>query len=133
MSSLIGGRSGNRGACAGCCRLPYDLISDGKVINKDKYLISTKDLMTLDNIGELIDAGIESFKIEGRMKRPEYVFCIVSLYRKAIDSYLKNGYAEVIYTGKLRDFKYAQKTELIKNRNDFRLAVNMAGDRRSRR
>ena len=81
MSALIGGRSGNRGMCAGCCRLPYDLISDGKKINKDKYLLSTKDLMVLENIGDLIDLGVESFKIEGRMKRPEYVYLVVSLYR----------------------------------------------------
>ena len=91
MSSLIGGRSGNRGACAGCCRLPYDLVSDGRVVNDDRYLISTRDLMTLNHIGELIEAGIDSFKIEGRMKRPEYVYLIVSLYRKAIDSYFEKG------------------------------------------
>lgn len=95
MSSLIGGRSGNRGACAGCCRLPYDLISDNKVINRDKYLLSTRDLMTLNRVGDLIEAGIDSFKIEGRMKRPEYVFFVVSLYRKAIDSYFEKGYVDV--------------------------------------
>lgn len=95
MSSLIGGRSGNRGACAGCCRLPYDLISDGKKVNRDKYLISTKDLMTLNHVGDLIESGIDSFKIEGRMKRPEYVYLIVSLYRKAIDSYFDLGYVDI--------------------------------------
>ena len=95
MSSLIGGRSGNRGACAGCCRLPYDLVHDGHVVNSDKYLISTRDLMTLDYIGELIESGINSFKIEGRMKRPEYVYLIVSLYRKAIDSYFNLGYVDI--------------------------------------
>lgn len=92
MSSLIGGRSGNRGMCAGTCRLPYDLIdSKGNHLNKDKYLLSTKDLSSLENIGELIDAGVASFKIEGRMKSAEYVFIITSIYRKAIDSYLKTG------------------------------------------
>ena len=95
MSSLIGGRSGNRGACAQSCRLPYDLISDGRQVNRDKYLISTKDLMTLNHIGELIESGIDSFKIEGRMKRPEYVYLIVSLYRKAIDSYFEFGYVDI--------------------------------------
>ena len=95
MSSLIGGRSGNRGACAQSCRLPYDLISDGRQVNRDKYLISTKDLMTLNHIGELIESGIDSFKIEGRMKRPEYVYLIVSLYRKAIDSYFDLGYVDI--------------------------------------
>ena len=95
MSSLIGGRSGNRGACAGCCRLPYDLVVDDKVINRDKYLLSTRDLMTLDHVGELVHAGIDSFKIEGRMKRPEYVYLVVSLYRKAIDSYFELGYVDI--------------------------------------
>ena len=95
MSSLIGGRSGNRGACAQSCRLPYDLISDGKKINSDKYLISTKDLRTLNHVGDLIESGIDSFKIEARMKRPEYVYLIVSLYRKAIDSYFELGYVDI--------------------------------------
>lgn len=89
MSSLIGGRSGNRGVCAQCCRQPYDLYCENHKINVDNYLLSTKDLNTLEHIGELIDIGIDSFKIEGRMKRPEYVYYVVSLYRKAIDSYLK--------------------------------------------
>lgn len=97
MSSLIGGRSGNRGECAGSCRLPYDLVdANNKKLNKDKYLLSTKDLNSLDNIGKLIDIGVDSFKIEGRMKRPIYVYMVVSLYRKAIDSYLK--YHEVRIT-----------------------------------
>jgi putative protease len=95
MSSLIGGRSGNRGACAGCCRLPYDIINNNKIINEDKYPLSTKDLMTLDHIQELIESGIDSFKIEGRMKRPEYVYQVVSLYRKAIDSYMNTGKSNI--------------------------------------
>lgn len=90
MSSLIGGRSGNRGTCAQCCRQPYDLYCNDKKISNEKYLLSTKDLNTLDNIGQLIEANIDSLKIEGRMKRSEYVYYVVSLYRKAIDSYLKN-------------------------------------------
>ncbi len=96
MSSLIGGRSGNRGMCAGTCRLPYDLVdSKGNIVSKDKYLLSTKDLNTLKYLGELIDLGIESFKIEGRMKSPEYVYVITSLYRKAIDSYLEKGIVDI--------------------------------------
>jgi len=92
MSSLIGGRSGNRGACAGSCRLKYDVIDrDGKKLNKGMYPLSTKDLNSLEHIGELIDAGIASFKIEGRMKSPEYVYMVVSLYRMAIDSYYRDG------------------------------------------
>lgn len=95
MSSLIGGRSGNRGTCAQCCRQPYDLIKDGKKINIDKYLLSTKDLNTIYNIDKLIDIGVDSLKIEGRMKRPEYVYTVVSLYRKAIDSYLNKGVIDI--------------------------------------
>lgn len=90
MSSLIGGRSGNRGKCAGTCRQKYNLIDEtGKKYNRDEYLLSTKDLNALENIGDLIDLGIDSFKIEGRMKRSEYVYLVTSIYRKAIDNYLK--------------------------------------------
>ncbi|MEG1287988.1 MAG: U32 family peptidase [Bacilli bacterium] len=88
MSSLIGGRSGNKGSCAGCCRQKYNLISNGEKVNTDEYLLSTKDLSTVEYIGELIDLGITSFKIEGRMKSPEYVYMVTSLYREAIDSYM---------------------------------------------
>lgn len=92
MSSLIGGRSGNRGVCAGTCRLPFDIIdNDNNKLNKNSYPLSTKDLFTLNNIDKLIESGIDSFKIEGRMKRAEYVYLVVSLYRKAIDSYFESG------------------------------------------
>lgn len=91
MSALIGGRSGNRGTCAQICRQPYELEIDGKIVNTDKYLLSTKDLNTLDYIGELIKSGVDSLKIEGRMKRPEYVYLVTSLYRKAIDNYASFG------------------------------------------
>ncbi len=92
MSSLIGGRSGNRGTCAGSCRLKYDVIdSTNKKLNNNNYPISTKDLNSLEYIGELIDMGVSSLKIEGRMKSKEYVYKVVSIYRKAIDSYYKYG------------------------------------------
>lgn len=91
MSYLIGGRSGNRGACAGSCRLPYDLISNDRKVNEDSYPLSMKDLNTLMNLDQLINMNIDSIKIEGRMKKPEYVFLVVSLYRKAIDSYVDTG------------------------------------------
>jgi putative protease len=87
MSSLIGGRSGNRGTCAQPCRLPYELINKDKNISKKGYLLSPKDVCTLSNIDEIIKTGTVSLKIEGRMKRPEYVAGVVSAYRKAIDSY----------------------------------------------
>lgn len=91
MSSMIGKRSGNRGQCAQPCRLEYRLKKDNEIIDKKpSFLLSPKDLMTIDHIGELIEAGVTSFKIEGRMKRPEYVASVVKAYRKAIDNYLND-------------------------------------------
>ena len=95
MSYLIGGRSGNRGECAGSCRLKYDVMSNNKKINNGEYPLSTKDLNTLSYIGELIKSGVSSLKIEGRMKSKEYVYMVVSLYRHAIDSYYKTGKVEI--------------------------------------
>lgn len=92
MSSLIGGRSGNRGTCAGSCRLKYDIVNEnGKKLNTLEYPLSTKDLNSLDNIGKLIDIGVSSLKIEGRMKSLEYVYMVVKIYREAIDSYYDTG------------------------------------------
>lgn len=98
MSSMIGGRSGNRGRCAQPCRLPYELSDgkpgeDGKRISsgKDRYLLSLKDICTLDILPDLIEAGISSLKVEGRMKRPEYTAGVTSIYRKYIDLYRKEG------------------------------------------
>lgn len=88
MSSMIGGRSGNRGECAQPCRLPYTLIKDHQIISDQTYLLSTKDLMTIDYIKELIDLGIDSIKIEGRMRKPEYVIQAVKSYKSAIDHIL---------------------------------------------
>ncbi|MBR6012532.1 MAG: U32 family peptidase [Selenomonadaceae bacterium] len=88
MSSLIGARSGNRGKCAQPCRLPYTLVDgDGKEILKTagEYLLSPKDLNTLKLLPKIISAGVTSLKIEGRMKRPEYVATVVKIYRDAID------------------------------------------------
>ena len=85
MSSMIGGRSGNRGQCAQPCRLPYT------VNGEKKYFLSLKDICTLELIPEMIGAGIDSFKIEGRMKSPEYVAAVTSMYRKYTDLYQRNG------------------------------------------
>lgn len=88
MSAMIGDRSGNRGACAQPCRMVYDLVEDDEVITeKPLFLLSPRDLCTIKHIGEFIDAGVASLKIEGRMKRPEYVAAVVKAYRKAIDHY----------------------------------------------
>ena len=101
MSGMIGGRSGNRGRCAQPCRLPYTLINqDGQNVlegmDAGEYLLSPKDLNTIDLLPELLDAGVASLKIEGRMKRPEYVAVVVDTYRRAIDSYLTNKHDFVI-------------------------------------
>ena len=90
MSSVIGGRSGNRGRCAQPCRMEYTLESDGKG-SKKAYLLSPKDMCTIDDIKEIVDSGTKSLKIEGRMKRPEYVAGVVENYRKAIDKILLNN------------------------------------------
>lgn len=85
FSSLVGGRSGNRGKCAQPCRLPYELVqNENETIDKG-FLLSTKDLCGLDYIPFLINAGVTSFKIEGRMKTPEYVATVTRIYRKYID------------------------------------------------
>lgn len=84
MSSLIGGRSGNRGQCAQPCRLPWRVGRN----TESRDLLSMKDLCTIDLIPELVEAGITSFKIEGRMKQSEYVETVTSLYRKYTDFYM---------------------------------------------
>lgn len=94
LSSMIGGRSGNRGRCAQPCRMQYRL-ADGKT----GYFMSPKDICTLELIPELIDAGVDSFKIEGRMKRPEYAAFTAYLYGKYADLYEalgKDGYAKYL-------------------------------------
>ena len=85
LSSVIGGRSGNRGQCAQPCRLPWT------VNGHRKYYMSLKDMCTLDLIPDLTEAGVDSFKIEGRMKKPEYVAAVTAVYRKYTDLYLEKG------------------------------------------
>lgn len=84
FSSMVGGRSGNRGKCAQPCRLPYKLLENDKEIDKG-HLLSTRDLCGLDCIPNLIKAGVTCLKIEGRMKNPEYVATVTRIYRKYID------------------------------------------------
>lgn len=91
LSSFIGGRSGNRGRCAQPCRLPYDVIYDGMLINDadEKYILSPKDICALYLLPDIIDSGVASLKIEGRMKKKEYVCGVVSIYRKYLDAILE--------------------------------------------
>jgi U32 family peptidase len=111
MSSMIGGRSGNRGRCAQPCRLPYTLIDRQSTRESSAYILSPKDTCTLEDIGKIIDSSTYSLKIEGRMKRPEYVAGVVDVYRRAVDS---------IYEGKQFDFEKENK-KLLKlfNREGF--------------
>jgi putative protease len=86
-SESLGGRSANRGECAQACRMPYDLISDGKQVplGDKRYLLSPQDLAGLEILPDLIRAGVASLKIEGRLKSPEYVASITKVYRSALD------------------------------------------------
>lgn len=117
FSSMIGGRSGNRGRCAQPCRLPYEAYNEKQRCISDKkkpYLLSPKDLCTINLIPQLVRAGISSFKIEGRMKQAEYASGVVAIYRKYIDLYLEKG--EEAYTVKEEDY---QKLLALGNRSGF--------------
>lgn len=93
MSSMIGGRSGNRGRCAQPCRMEYQVEEANKVVSEkdNSYVLSPKDMCTLPMVARMIEAGIDSFKIEGRMKRPEYAAGVVLAYRKQADLYYDLG------------------------------------------
>ena len=115
LSSAIGGRSGNRGKCAGPCRLPYSLVksdSVSKEVIDEGYLLSTRDVCGLEFIPALIKAGVKCFKIEGRMKTPEYVAIVTKIYRKYIDLAL---------SGKQYSIDYADTKALMQvfNRGGF--------------
>lgn len=90
MSSMIGGRSANRGLCAQACRLPYRLVDlrdeQRQLKSPGEHLLSPKDLCLVENVGDLARAGVASLKIEGRMKSPEYAGTVVAVYREAVDA-----------------------------------------------
>lgn len=92
MSSLIGGRSGNRGRCAQPCRLPYEVYEKGRRLGEpgEEYPLSPKDMCTVELLPEILRAGVTSLKIEGRMKKPEYTAGVVRIYRKYLDLYEEN-------------------------------------------
>lgn len=95
MSSLIGGRSGNRGRCAQPCRMRYNLKEEGKVLDRESYLLSLKDICSLEFLPELLAVGVHSLKVEGRMKSPEYVASVIGTYRKYLDKIEKGEKYEV--------------------------------------
>ena len=122
FSSMVGGRSGNRGKCAQPCRLPYKLLENDKEIDKG-HLLSTRDLCGLDCIPNLIKAGVTCLKIEGRMKNPEYVATVTRIYRKYIDLAEALINTQKFIDGEnldIYDFKEntTNKSEYIINEND---------------
>lgn len=97
-SEALGGRSANRGECAQACRMPYELISDGKQVplGHRKYLLSPQDLAGLEVLPELVRVGVASLKIEGRLKTPEYVASITRIYRRALDELSEGRVSQVL-------------------------------------
>lgn len=115
LSSIIGGRSGNRGRCAQPCRLPYDVqfeYSTKKI--KGEYPLSPADLCTLEILPDILESGVYSLKIEGRMKKPEYVAIVTAMYRKYVDMYEKHG-----RQGYKVDERDIQMLKDIYNRGEF--------------
>lgn len=103
MSSALKNRSANRGMCAQCCRLKY-FDEEGNRFPEGDYILSPKDLNVIEKVPELIAAGVSSMKIEGRMKRPEYVYLVTKTFREAIDAY---------YTGKRYHVSRKREKELL--------------------
>jgi len=114
LSSMLGGRSGNRGRCAQPCRLSYEVFDEKKhpvktgKKERDIYILSPKDLCTVSMIPDLIENGVDSFKIEGRMKKAEYAAGVVSVYRKYIDRYINACLRTDEVTAK-KDFKVTKE------------------------
>ncbi|KST68156.1 U32 family peptidase [Mastigocoleus testarum] len=120
-SEALGGRSANRGECAQACRMPYDLISDGEIVNLGdrKYLLSPQDLAGLEVIPELVKSGVSCLKIEGRLKASEYVANVTRVYRQALDNVIKD----------IPDIPENQQKTLIKKGNQEHYNLEMAFSR----
>ena len=123
MSSMIGGRSGNRGRCAQTCRMTYKVKDGNRVISEanHNYILSPKDMCTIDLIPEMVEAGINSFKIEGRMKRPEYAAGVTYAYRKYLDYYLTYG------KEKFKEFANPKNKEFEKDMMNLKDLYNRGG------
>ncbi len=119
-SESLGGRSANRGECAQACRMPYDLISDGKQVSlgDKRYLLSPQDLAGLEVLPELVRAGVTSLKIEGRLKAPEYVASITKVYRQALDDLrFANDYLRVANP-------MARQSEIVNRKYDLEMSFS---------
>lgn len=114
LSSYLGRRSANRGRCAGICRKKYKLINDKKILGYDYYL-SMKDLNTIDNINELVEAGVDSLKIEGRMKTDEYVYNTVRNYKRKLNDgiYNSNEIEDISNRSYTKGFIFDQKRDYL--------------------
>lgn len=125
LSALVGKRSGNRGTCAQICRKKYDFYDDDKnKLNTNNYLLSTKDLCTLKYIDKLLEIGVDSLKIEGRMKRSPYVYLVTKTYRKVIDNYyntckLKIDENDIIELKKMFNRNFTKGFMLNEDNNNF--------------
>ena len=119
MSSYFGARSANRGRCAGICRQKYSLIADGKTL-ADDYFLNMRDLNVIDQIDQLVDLGIDCFKIEGRMKSPEYVYTSVKNYKDKVEknSYDKNDLRDISNRGYTKGFIFGQKSDYVRLSSD---------------
>lgn len=134
LSEAMCGRSANRGECAQYCRLPYTLIDGkGNVIAKDKHLLSLRDLNQSDRLEELLDAGVSSFKIEGRLKDMAYVKNCTAYYRQELDKIFKRrpeyrtsstGHSSIEFTPRLEKVSTEDSPTIFgrKNTRTYRLA-----------
>lgn len=133
MSSVLGGRSGNRGRCAQPCRLPYELTEKGETIEKG-YALSPKDMALIDELDKLRKIGVSSLKIEGRLKRAEYVSAVVGIYRKYLDmggkvsksdmtelkdAFSRTGFTSGYFTGNLGKNMMSHDTSGNSSENKF--------------
>jgi len=125
-SEAWGGRSANRGQCAQACRLPYALVRDGDLLDFGdgaKYMLSPQDLMAVDRVGELIDAGVCCFKVEGRLKGEEYVSMVTAAYRQAIDEAWQARAPEAYPVSERSVFKKNSAAELLSDERSRRAAL----------
>lgn len=133
MSSILGGRSGNRGRCAQPCRLPYDLMEKDVAV-KSGYILSPKDMALVNDLGTLKNIGVTSLKIEGRLKRAEYVSAVVGVYRKyldhngkvsqqdmreLLDAFSRTGFTDGYFTGNLGKGMMSHDTPSNNSENKF--------------
>lgn len=135
FSSIVGGRSGNRGRCAGPCRLPYDLYTNTSKLDvkpKGKYLLSPADLCSIHLLNDLKAIGIDSLKIEGRMKRAEYVAIVTNAYRKAIDELDQNSGKDIQkhYNNLIRAFNRNFSTGYLVQGNEADFLSTLRPDNR---